>query len=504
MAARAASVALARPAAPAAPVPTETQHPVPSEPAPEKADVSLEVTLEPAEVTLEPTEAELEPEEAELEPEAAELEPEEAELEPEEAELEPEEEEMESAEVTLGATEAALEQAEAAMRPAEPVALKPAEVAQEQEEEGEGIDVADMLEPEAPVEAQEAAAAQTSALPAPELQQPAAPAPQQLPASDEATRSGVWALDGSQPKARPAEEPSLPVEEVAAEARRPPVDMGELPPAPEEPLQLASTWEFMGMAEVAHAGHSTEPVPEERGLELDTAVPPMPEYTGAPQDEVALASAWDFVPQWQPGQPEPPSEGSAPSTPPSEHDSAAPVSTAGGGEPVTAEADATASTGPATTGKYGVLSAEPEPLEAQESAHAQPTTAEDQELPSVDVDLEHTRRFGSGLPARSSTGKYGIEPAAEGKLSAEEVQEAESSWVQMFADEKQAGSGAAASEPPAAPLEAAEPDPFAEFAAEAEAAKAKEAAPSKPEEQGEEVLPWPQDDGAGSKGGSAA
>jgi hypothetical protein len=201
-------------------------------------------------------------------------------------------------------------------------------------------------------------------------EEPSTPEPQKTPPRDETTESGVWALDGSQAKAREVEEPAPPPEPVAEAKPRQPLDLGELPPEPEEPMQLAATWEFMGMAE-AH-GSAAAPVSEERGMDLESTGAASVEEAGSPGDEVALASTWDFVPQWQPGAPAGPSA-PAPSAPVAEKPAAAPVSPEAPVNPVTTAKfgigtaqSPEAPVNPVTTAKFGIGTGEPaaEPAEA--------------------------------------------------------------------------------------------------------------------------------------------
>jgi hypothetical protein len=252
--------------------------------------------------------------------------------------------------------------------------------------------------------------------PASELEAKPEPEPEKAPPRDETTESGVWALDGSQPKAREVEPAPPPEPELVAEVKpRQPIDLGELPPAPEEPMQLAATWEFMGMAEAQ--GHAPEPASEERGMELETTNASSGEDTGSSHDEVALASTWDFVPQWQPGAPAGTGEPSpsAPSEPVAEKAVAAPVSTEAPVEPV-------------TTAKFGIGMAQ------STEAPVEPVT---------------TAKFGIG------TGEPAAAPAAK----------AEAGWDQMFPPED--STSPAEEEAPKAPAPVEEADPFTEFATEA-------------------------------------
>ena len=284
--------------------------------------------------------------------------------------------------------------------------------------------------------------------PAP-AQQPRAPEPAKAPPRDETTESGVWALDGSQPKAREAELTAAPPEPVAEVKPRQPIDLGELPPAPEEPMQLAATWEFMGMAEAQ--GHAPGTASEDRGMELESHGAAGTESVGSPHEEVALASTWDFVPQWQPGAPagtpEPSAAPPAPVAPVPERAVVAPVvSTDAPVNPVTTAkfgvgpAQSTdAPVDPVATAKFGIGTGEPAGRTPFDDAAAEPV------IPGK-APVEP--------PERSSTGRYGLATPVAPPPAAPAAK-AEASWDQMFpADE------------PKAP--APEADPFTEFAAEAE------------------------------------
>jgi hypothetical protein len=281
----------------------------------------------------------------------------------------------------------------------------------------------------------------------------------------------------------------MPREEVVAEAQvakvgetvvenpRPPIDLGELPPVPEEPMELAANWEFMSMAE-AQATPSAEGS-EERGIELDTTAAPELDYSGDPQEEVALAPAWDFVPQWQPQDPPKPAAPPEPPAPPAppvlavpeplpelspEPEPLAPIpSPAAGAEFTTTGKYGTASFQPAATGKYGIASSKPGAAD---------------EL-GLDEPVEKTGLFGvvkqeppaPKLPERSATGKFGAVPRPPRAFpTVPQKAGQESSWDQLIL----------APEPEQPPAEApAEPDPFAEFAAGADSGR-----PSKPGSSG--------------------
>ena len=273
-------------------------------------------------------------------------------------------------------------------------------------------------------------------------QELATPEPAKAPPRDETTESGVWALEGSQPKAREVEPPAPPPEPVAEVKPRQPIDLGELPPAPEEPMQLAATWEFMGMAEAQ--GHATTPTSEDRGMELESHSAASTESVGSPHDEVALASTWDFVPQWQPGAPagtpEPSAAPPAPVAPVAERAAAAPV------------VSTQAPVDPVTTAKFGIG-----PVQSTDAPVNPATTA----------------KFGIGTGAPAGSHPFEDEGAAPGEgLPAAPAVKAEAGWDQMFPAEEPVS--------PVAQAPAPEADPFTEFAAEA--ARKRDEKPPKPEE----------------------
>jgi hypothetical protein len=275
------------------------------------------------------------------------------------------------------------------------------------------------------------------------------PEPVKTPARDETTESGVWTLEGAQPKPRAVEAEPAPLPEPVAKPR-PPVDLGELPPAPEEPMQLAATWEFMGMAEAQ--GHSAAPASEDRSVEMDTSGSSSDEDTGSPQDAVALASTWDFVPQWQP--PPPPAAVAEASPPPP----SAPVVEKAAAAPVKLDAPVD----PITTAKYGLGT----------NAPANPTPFDGESAEPV------------------TTGKYGVLPSAE-EPPAASAEKAEPSWDQMFPPEEPASSGGTQAPEAAEPVLATEADPFTEFATEA--ARKRDGKSPAPE----------ADEDSGSSGGSS-
>ncbi|QDE94075.1 general secretion pathway protein GspE [Myxococcus xanthus] len=84
---------------------------------------------------------------------------------------------------------------------------------------------------------------------------------------------------------------------------RAPIELDDLSGASDEPMQLASTWEFVGWQggdDTGPIGHVPETTWADRGVDLDgPAISPA-------ANEVPLASAWDFIQQpWQPSAAEP-------------------------------------------------------------------------------------------------------------------------------------------------------------------------------------------------------
>ncbi|MCP3101358.1 general secretion pathway protein GspE [Myxococcus sp. K15C18031901] len=86
-------------------------------------------------------------------------------------------------------------------------------------------------------------------------------------------------------------------------SRRAPIELDELPPADDAPMQLASTWEFVGWQGADTSGpigHSPETTWADRTVDIDG--PLVREAPAAPTTgDMPLASAWDFIQQpWQP------------------------------------------------------------------------------------------------------------------------------------------------------------------------------------------------------------
>lgn len=91
---------------------------------------------------------------------------------------------------------------------------------------------------------------------------------------------------------------------IKQSAPRAPIELDELPESSEEPMQLASTWEFVGWQGAegnGTIGHSAETTWADRAVDLDGPAVPAAAPSGATAPEVPLASAWDFIQQpWQP------------------------------------------------------------------------------------------------------------------------------------------------------------------------------------------------------------
>ncbi|MCP3161604.1 general secretion pathway protein GspE [Myxococcus qinghaiensis] len=88
-----------------------------------------------------------------------------------------------------------------------------------------------------------------------------------------------------------------------AATRRAPIELDDLPATDDAPMQLASTWEFVGWQGSdgnGTIGHVAESTWDDRAVDLDgTASRAAP--AGASASELPLASAWDFIQQpWQP------------------------------------------------------------------------------------------------------------------------------------------------------------------------------------------------------------
>ncbi|NVJ20129.1 hypothetical protein HUW62_02685 [Myxococcus sp. AM011] len=96
--------------------------------------------------------------------------------------------------------------------------------------------------------------------------------------------------------------PSTPALRPVA-TRRAPIELDDLPATDDSPMQLASTWEFVGWQGSDGSGtigHVAENTWDDRAVDLDGAVP-RAAPAGASSSELPLASAWDFIQQpWQP------------------------------------------------------------------------------------------------------------------------------------------------------------------------------------------------------------
>jgi hypothetical protein len=248
--------------------------------------------------------------------------------------------------------------------------------------ESESIDDEETLEPEAALEEaeieedDEEVPAMEAEASLPEIDIGSVTEPEPPPAADEedeTASSGAWTLEGVKvqppPPAEALEEvPKAPVEEPPAVVAKPraPIELGELSPESEEPLQLAATWEFVtqGAGAAVHAGHESTPSWESRGVDLETPAASAPEAPGNPQDKVALVPTWSFVPPYQPAEPAVP----VPPSPPKPPATVTPLSVLApelsSPEPTTHRYGITSAASPAvtTTAKYGVGPAASSPL----------------------------------------------------------------------------------------------------------------------------------------------
>ncbi|WP_241758443.1 general secretion pathway protein GspE [Myxococcus landrumensis] len=91
--------------------------------------------------------------------------------------------------------------------------------------------------------------------------------------------------------------------------RRAPIELDDLPAADDAPMQLASTWEFVGWQGAegnGTIGHVAESTWDDRAVDLEGAMPRAEPPAGASTSDLPLASAWDFIQQpWQPHAREP-------------------------------------------------------------------------------------------------------------------------------------------------------------------------------------------------------
>lgn len=107
-------------------------------------------------------------------------------------------------------------------------------------------------------------------------------------------------IPGPSEHAAPA--PPEPAPRPAA-TRRAPIELDDLPATDDSPMQLASTWEFVGWQGAdgnGTIGHVAENTWDDRAVDLDGTVS-RAAPAGASASELPLASAWDFIQQpWQP------------------------------------------------------------------------------------------------------------------------------------------------------------------------------------------------------------
>ena len=131
--------------------------------------------------------------------------------------------------------------------------------------------------------------------------EPAAPVPTQVP--ETAARDTDAQPPVSHPEDTTPPKPRLVAAPVTPSRARTPIALDDLPASSEEPMQLASTWEFVGWqgggeGEGTTVGHTAETTWADRGVDLDGPATATP---SANEGGVALASAWEFMQQpWQP------------------------------------------------------------------------------------------------------------------------------------------------------------------------------------------------------------
>lgn len=120
-----------------------------------------------------------------------------------------------------------------------------------------------------------------------------------LPTASEA--AGAASVTDAQPHAEEPPKPRLVVAPPAPVRDRTPISLEDLPAPSEEPMQLASTWEFVGWQGGGEGeggvGHSADTTWVDRVVDLEVPA----SAPASSEDGVALASAWEFMQQpWQP------------------------------------------------------------------------------------------------------------------------------------------------------------------------------------------------------------
>lgn len=125
------------------------------------------------------------------------------------------------------------------------------------------------------------------------------PVAEPAPEPDSPSAADAPPTEAAEPAAPP--KPRLVAAPPAPVRDRTPIALDDLPTSTEEPMQLASTWEFVGWQGGGEGegavGHSPETTWADRVVDLD--VPAAAPATS--EDGVALASAWEFMQQpWQP------------------------------------------------------------------------------------------------------------------------------------------------------------------------------------------------------------
>ncbi|WP_324291562.1 hypothetical protein [Corallococcus sp. BB11-1] len=141
--------------------------------------------------------------------------------------------------------------------------------------------------------------------------EPASTAPAAMAVEPEAvTSEPAQALEDS-PRDTEPQSPTVPEDTAPPKPRlvvapapareRTPISLDDLPASSEEPMQLASTWEFVGWQGgegEGPVGHSAETTWADRVVDLEVPATSTP---AASEGGVALASAWEFMQHpWQP------------------------------------------------------------------------------------------------------------------------------------------------------------------------------------------------------------
>ncbi|WP_338866998.1 hypothetical protein [Myxococcus stipitatus] len=129
----------------------------------------------------------------------------------------------------------------------------------------------------------------------------AGPKPEAAVSTESAPRDDARESSAAAPSEH--EDTTLPPTKPPA-TRRAPIELDELPSVDDAPMQLASTWEFVGWQGAESngtIGHVAENTWVDRAVDLEGAMSRAEPPAGATASELPIASAWDFIPQtWQP------------------------------------------------------------------------------------------------------------------------------------------------------------------------------------------------------------